>query len=172
MSIRVQCHKCHRTVKAGDDWAGRAAKCPSCGATIAIPQSDLARIVGEPAGGGEDLDAWMRNNVNANANTVAADLAQIGRMPPEPQPELVNFERRGEADGGAGQEVEWARHRALLAKLDELKQQRVVVTEVRLRFENMVGLVLQFWFATLAAAFLLGVAGFVVLLLFGFVAQH
>ena len=43
--------------------------------------------------------------------------------------------------------------------------QRVIITRVSLSFENMVGLVLQFWFATLAAAIIIIAAVYVLMLL-------
>jgi hypothetical protein len=34
MSIRATCSNCGKTTKGGDDWAGKSAKCPACGAVI------------------------------------------------------------------------------------------------------------------------------------------
>src|SRR5687768_12828792 len=39
MSVRALCSDCGRTVRGGDDWAGKSGKCPSCGGTIAFPSS-------------------------------------------------------------------------------------------------------------------------------------
>lgn len=40
MSIRATCSGCGKTVKGGDDWAGRSAKCPGCGASITFESND------------------------------------------------------------------------------------------------------------------------------------
>lgn len=40
MALRVVCHTCGKGVRAGDDWAGRQAKCPKCGADIYFPKPE------------------------------------------------------------------------------------------------------------------------------------
>lgn len=37
MSIRVKCSGCGKTIKGGDDWAGRKAKCPKCSTVVQFP---------------------------------------------------------------------------------------------------------------------------------------
>lgn len=37
MSLRVKCPKCGKSVKGGDDWAGKRARCPNCGNDIQFP---------------------------------------------------------------------------------------------------------------------------------------
>jgi len=37
MSIRVECGGCGKGIKAPDKFAGKSAKCPGCGESIAIP---------------------------------------------------------------------------------------------------------------------------------------
>lgn len=38
MSISVRCEECGKTLKAPDSAAGKKAKCPQCGAVVAIPE--------------------------------------------------------------------------------------------------------------------------------------
>lgn len=40
MAIRATCSGCGKTVKGGDDWAGRSAKCPGCGGAIRFANPD------------------------------------------------------------------------------------------------------------------------------------
>ena len=37
--VKARCPKCARTVKGKADWAGRKAKCPSCGGDIEFPHA-------------------------------------------------------------------------------------------------------------------------------------
>lgn len=45
--IEFACSKCGKTLKVGDDTAGRRGKCPQCGNTVLVPQSDT--VLFEPA---------------------------------------------------------------------------------------------------------------------------
>ena len=44
MSITFEC-ECGRRLKAGDDKAGRAFRCPACGATVKVPQPEFVAAV-------------------------------------------------------------------------------------------------------------------------------
>jgi len=47
MAVRVKCGACGKTVRGGDDWAGRRGRCPDCSAEIAFPppEPDFDSIV-------------------------------------------------------------------------------------------------------------------------------
>jgi DNA-directed RNA polymerase subunit RPC12/RpoP len=45
--LRTKCIWCGKTVRGGDDWAGRSGKCPNCGAEIIFPQ--IGPLPTEPA---------------------------------------------------------------------------------------------------------------------------
>src|SRR5450755_2517656 len=47
MTIAFACSECERKLKVKDELAGRKVKCPSCGASIAVP-SEEAVIEGPP----------------------------------------------------------------------------------------------------------------------------
>jgi uncharacterized membrane protein/phage FluMu protein Com len=62
MAIEFRCTQCGRLLRTGDDTAGRQAKCPQCGAVMAIPAASTA-VPGDappplaPLGGGGPVTA-------------------------------------------------------------------------------------------------------------------
>lgn len=50
MTIEFSCPECQKTLRTGDDKAGKTAKCPGCGNAITVPGS------GGGSGGGEQFD--------------------------------------------------------------------------------------------------------------------
>ncbi len=42
MPISVTCHQCAKILKVKNEWAGRLAKCPGCGATFTVPGAAAA----------------------------------------------------------------------------------------------------------------------------------
>ena len=43
MPIKITCQECGKALRVADDYAGRRAKCPACGAVIPIPAAGRAR---------------------------------------------------------------------------------------------------------------------------------
>lgn len=99
MSIRFEC-ECGRRLKAGDDTAGRAIRCPACGATIKIPQPAFAAAVlpaEEPASDNshhldeEDAPADDISEISP-APGIADDAdAQVGARLPRVLPTAPHF---------------------------------------------------------------------------------
>ncbi len=40
--LRVKCSQCGKSVRGGDDWAGRRARCPNCKAELVFPVSAVS----------------------------------------------------------------------------------------------------------------------------------
>ncbi len=91
MSITFEC-ECGRRLKAGDDKAGRAIRCPACGATIKVPQPESAAAVlpaEEPVSNNshhhdeEEVPADNISSELASAPSIDDDTdAQVGVLPP------------------------------------------------------------------------------------------
>lgn len=48
MSIEFRCHACNRLLRTGDDTAGKQAKCPDCGAVVAVPDGSADAPLAAP----------------------------------------------------------------------------------------------------------------------------
>jgi hypothetical protein len=53
MPIRVKCSGCGRTIKGGDDWAGKTANCPHCSTIVEFPARATFVSPDEPP------EAWL-----------------------------------------------------------------------------------------------------------------
>ncbi len=51
MPIDFTCTGCHKTLRVGDDTAGKQAKCPHCGAVLTIPAAEAVQYAPAPSSG-------------------------------------------------------------------------------------------------------------------------
>lgn len=136
MTLKARCSGCGKSVKAGDDWAGRRAKCPECGVAISFPPLAPSPPPTE--------DAFQE--AIAAEQRIAA-ITGVAESPPPPPPPSTQAR------------YEWPAP----AQPDKSRPQEVMITRIRLPLLNMVELAVGFAIASLIAGVLL-VVGLTLLL--------
>lgn len=86
MPIEFRCIGCQKLLRTGDDTAGLQAQCPNCGATMVVPMTIQADLVGSSANGTDPSNQQPGNQPNhhpANFSPPPAGMPMNPYQPPE-----------------------------------------------------------------------------------------
>lgn len=78
MAINIVCPNCSRTMSARDEWAGRRAKCPTCGNVLVVPAADPPTDIAPPIiDTRENATPWRRKAKRKEPSNFVKALAIV-----------------------------------------------------------------------------------------------